>query len=157
VSYDTVELPTGTDGTTTLPDTQPPPDTDIPPEDTAAIECEPDVNGYLSAFCPCTENAECIEGYCVPSGAGKVCTKICVVDCPDGWSCELITGFGADNLFLCLPKPLQVHDHLMGDGFVLSSNNGQFFVNQSVGIPRVVGVTGNESFIVTPGLPKGGK
>ena len=77
----------------------------------------------------------------------------CTVD-----SCDPASGcVNTPSLFVCLPKPLQVHDQLMGDGFVLSSNNGQFFVNQSVGVPRVVGVTGNESFIVTPGLPKGGK
>ena len=134
----------------------PPPDPDVPP-DIVAGECEPDNNGKMPTFCPCEENTECAEGYCIPSVLGKICTETCIEDCPDGWSCELLTGLGNDKVYVCFPNALELRGHLMGDGFVLSSNNGQFSVQQSTGTPRIVGVTSNSSFTVTPGFPQGGK
>jgi len=134
----------------------PPPDADVPP-DIVTGECEPDNNGRIPSFCPCEENTDCAEGYCIPSPIGKICTETCIEDCPDGWSCELLTGLGDDKVYLCFPKALEVRGYLMGDGFGLSSDNEQFSLQQSLGTPRVVGVTSNDSFTVTPGLPKGGK
>jgi hypothetical protein len=137
-------------------DTEPPTDTD-PPPDVSVSECEPTANGKMPTYCPCAENTDCETGYCIPSSMGKVCTDTCIVDCPDSWSCELVSGLGGDTLFLCIPKPLLLRGHLMGDGFNISADNGQFFVYQSIGTPRFVGESTNGTFTVTPGLPNGGK
>ena len=54
--------------------------------------------------CPCTGNSDCEAGYCVESTFGFVCTDECMEDCPDGWECKGISGFGADTIFLCIPE-----------------------------------------------------
>ena len=77
----------GADSTPT--DTAPP---DVP------LSCDDDPGGSL---CPCTENADCSAGFCVPHMGDRVCTMECVEDCPDGFSCLESEGFGADLVYLC--------------------------------------------------------
>ena len=36
----------------------------------------------------CVGNVDCAPGWCVLHLAEQVCTKTCVEECPDGWSCE---------------------------------------------------------------------
>ncbi|MBM4356287.1 MAG: hypothetical protein FJ109_21265, partial [Deltaproteobacteria bacterium] len=59
-------------------------------------------------FCPCQTDAECSSGYCiqVPAsmGGGKVCTMVCVEDCPEGWQCGLVPGSCPDCTFICIPS-----------------------------------------------------
>ena len=74
---------------TTPPDTAPP---DVP------LSCDDDPGGTL---CPCTENADCNAGFCVPHMGDRICTMECVEDCPDGFSCLESEGFGADLVYLC--------------------------------------------------------
>jgi len=136
-------------------DTGPVPDT-TGTEDTTINSCDPTPDGLIPSYCPCEENIECEEGYCVPSSIGKVCTETCINECPSGWSCELVSGTGSDTIFLCLPKPLAVDGHLLGDGFSLMSDNGQFFVHHTLGAPRIIGTSTNSSFQLTSGLPQGG-
>ena len=57
---------------------------------------------------PCTQNAECNSGWCVPTKQGKVCTKTCVESCPDGWNCR--PQVAGDPVFLCLPRWLHICD-----------------------------------------------
>ena len=52
----------------------------------------------------------------------------------------------------CAP---QVKDHLMGDGFSLSSDNGEHFVHHTIGAPRQMRTSTNGIFTVTSGLQKG--
>ena len=52
----------------------------------------------------------------------------------------------------CAP---QVKNHMLGDGFSLSSDNGQHFVHHTVGAPRLMRTSTNGIFTVTPGLLKG--
>ena len=52
---------------------------------------------------PCTDNADCESGYCVPGPDGDVCTFECLDSCPSGWKCTLLKNFGVDAVFVCLP------------------------------------------------------
>ncbi len=54
--------------------------------------------------CPCDDNKECLGGFCVEGPQGFVCTNECFEECPEGWHCKGITGFGADLVFLCVPE-----------------------------------------------------
>ena len=42
--------------------------------------------------CPCATNTDCLSGWCVFHLGEKVCTKTCVEECPEGWSCEPAPG-----------------------------------------------------------------
>ena len=53
---------------------------------------------------PCNSNADCESGYCVDGPTSKVCTEVCVENCPKGWDCSAVTGFGPDVVFLCVPE-----------------------------------------------------
>jgi hypothetical protein len=65
--------------------------------DAAAFSCaEP--NG---AGCPCQDGSDCSSGFCVFHAGEKVCTYECIEDCPTGWTCTEMTGFGTDTVFLC--------------------------------------------------------
>ncbi len=54
--------------------------------------------------CPCDANTDCTSGYCVESSEGFVCTAECLEDCPAGWSCKGLSGFGSDIVFVCVPS-----------------------------------------------------
>jgi len=53
---------------------------------------------------PCTQNDDCLSGYCVESADGNVCTSQCVSECPDGWRCAQDLGSLPDVLFVCVPQ-----------------------------------------------------
>ncbi len=57
---------------------------------------------------PCSDNAECIDGYCVEGYAGRVCTRLCLSKCPDGWSCEQDLAAVPDVIYLCVPSFLRL-------------------------------------------------
>ena len=57
---------------------------------------------------PCTENDECLSGYCVPVGNGSVCSSHCIEDCPAGWECVQDTSAAPDLVFVCLPTSLSL-------------------------------------------------
>jgi hypothetical protein len=57
--------------------------------------------------CACETNDECQSGYCVEgaSGDGRICSVLCVENCPDdAYTCQQ-TGEGPDVTYLCLPAP----------------------------------------------------
>ena len=43
-------------------------------------------------WCPCDTNTDCLSGWCVFHFGDKVCSKTCVEECPEGWSCEPAPG-----------------------------------------------------------------
>ena len=51
---------------------------------------------------PCTENSECLSGFCLPVTDGKACSKSCVDACPAGFRCELVDLGGQDQTFVCI-------------------------------------------------------
>ena len=63
--------------------------------------CESQPYGFA---CPCTGNDECVAGFCVETSDGFVCTEECLEECPAGWKCKGISGYGADVVFLCVPS-----------------------------------------------------
>ena len=103
-----------------LPDTAP--DLlDLSPMDQLHIDAT-DVTDPGGFGWPCTDNSDCISGYCVESADGMVCTGPCVEDCPDGWLCLQSTGSGTDQVFLCQPQhprlcfPCNDHEVCTADG-----------------------------------------
>jgi hypothetical protein len=78
--------------------------TDTTEEKTEWAPCE----GGGEPGCPCDKNIECLKGYCVDTGDGKVCTDTCISTCPKGWTCAQITNAGTDITFVCVPQ----HTHL---------------------------------------------
>ena len=54
------------------------------------------------AGCPCQINDDCGDGFCVLHQGQRVCTAACIEDCPDGWSCREMSGFGTDLVFICV-------------------------------------------------------
>ena len=78
---------------------------------------------------PCVENGDCLSGWCVESNTGPVCTKSCLDDCPEGWSCVGITG-EQDVTFLCVPRddrlcqPCAI-DGQCGSGYCMTFTDGR--------------------------------
>ena len=96
-----------------------PADQHSPPDDGAApgadglADCCPDALGETWGLClvaggfgcPCESAEECLEGWCVDSRHGDVCTSTCIEECPAGFECTQ-TGSATDPVFVCLPSHL---------------------------------------------------
>ncbi|HAN30318.1 MAG TPA: hypothetical protein DCQ06_01850, partial [Myxococcales bacterium] len=54
--------------------------------------------------CPCQEAADCDNGICIQTDAGKRCAQPCVDNCPKGFDCETISVSGSDTVQICIPK-----------------------------------------------------
>jgi cysteine-rich repeat protein len=52
----------------------------------------------------CTDNKQCLSGFCVGHLGGSVCTMECVEECPAGFECRQVTLAGMDVVFVCLSK-----------------------------------------------------
>ena len=77
---------------------------DIPPP---PLDEGPDVEvdwGELGT--PCDDNEDCKSGLCIPTNEGKVCTILCIEECPPGFGCDLLQMPGSDPIYLCLPTHL---------------------------------------------------
>jgi hypothetical protein len=53
---------------------------------------------------PCLENGDCFSGFCIEGPAGKVCTAVCIDDCPEGWSCLQNLSARPDVVYICVPQ-----------------------------------------------------
>ena len=53
--------------------------------------------------CPCEENSDCLTPFCLHDGNEKVCSKLCVEECPPGWQCTGVPRYGPDLWFVCVP------------------------------------------------------
>ncbi|MCA9517326.1 MAG: hypothetical protein KC635_20440, partial [Myxococcales bacterium] len=63
-----------------------------------------DVSGCGGGFgCPCQQNGDCLDERCVESVDGRVCTKRCTTECPDGFDCVTTSALG-DPESLCIPR-----------------------------------------------------
>lgn len=52
---------------------------------------------------PCDSNEDCDSGFCIEGPEGSVCTKTCVEDCPDNWTCRSMQ-IGSDLVSVCIPQ-----------------------------------------------------
>ena len=50
----------------------------------------------------CTENVDCLSGWCAEHMGEKVCTEICQEDCPEGWVCTPIAATLPDVISVCV-------------------------------------------------------
>ena len=57
---------------------------------------------------PCNGNNDCTSGFCVEGPSGFVCTKTCLADCPDGYTCKAILNTQPDVVFLCMPLAVKL-------------------------------------------------
>jgi len=53
---------------------------------------------------PCTQAAECHSGFCILTGEKKICTNLCVTECPEGFVCAPVTNTPPDVTYICLPR-----------------------------------------------------
>ena len=60
--------------------------------------CEPGAGCFLDT---CTENGQCLSGWCVEHMGDGVCTMLCQEECPDGWNCKTV-GSGPDVVSICV-------------------------------------------------------
>ncbi len=81
----------------------PPEDGFVPPED-AFVDTGVECAGPGEFMCECDDNGDCIDGYCVQWGNGKVCTQVCIEDCPNGWQCVQDVQSLPDVKYICLPE-----------------------------------------------------
>ncbi len=86
-----------------------PPESDVNQFDTASDVSLPDGIDFCSVTpapfgCPCEGNTDCVSGFCVEGPYGYVCSQTCIEDCPEGWTCRGIQGFGSDVTFVCVPS-----------------------------------------------------
>ena len=61
--------------------------------------CEPGEGCFLD---PCSENDECLSGWCVEHMGETVCTQTCQEECPDGWTCVQVGASEPDVVFICV-------------------------------------------------------
>ena len=60
--------------------------------------------GVCSGFgCTCTDNDACDSALCVETADGKVCSKSCVDNCPEGFECASVSAGGGDVISMCVP------------------------------------------------------
>jgi hypothetical protein len=77
---------------------------DIPPaeasgDDAVDLPYEPG-----SLFSPCQQSSDCFSGYCIETADGRICTSLCLEECPEGWDCWQDLGSGPDIVFVCVPR-----------------------------------------------------
>ena len=95
-----------TDDTIVFPDLRPvemaaelrPFEQDADP-DVLEPQCKPGDGCLLDE---CSENSDCLSGWCVEHMGEGVCTIPCQDECPDGWTCKMLGGTGPDPVFICL-------------------------------------------------------
>ncbi len=76
-----------------------PDESDDPGNEVLTPECEP---GEGCLFDRCSQNADCLSGWCVGHMGESLCTKTCVLDCPAGFTCKLVSGTQPDAVFICI-------------------------------------------------------
>ena len=74
-------------------------DLDIGKHDFTLRGCDPGEGCFTDG---CSENGQCLSGWCVEHMGEKVCTQTCQEECPDGWTCQQVAGTAPDLVFVCV-------------------------------------------------------
>jgi len=70
--------------------------------------CKPGDGCFLDA---CVTNLDCQSGWCVDHEGGKVCTRSCQDECPEGWTCQQVAESIPDVVWICASNnPFCAHD-----------------------------------------------
>jgi hypothetical protein len=75
---------------------------------TASNKCSPHPQDEGTFGWPCTNNQECLSGFCVDDAHNKVCSITCVEECPTDFACVQCTFCLPDIDFICLPKHARI-------------------------------------------------
>ncbi len=62
------------------------------------VPCAPGEGCFMD---PCTENSQCLSGWCVEHMGEGVCTQQCQEECPPGWGCKSVSS-GPDLVYVCV-------------------------------------------------------
>ena len=65
------------------------------------VGCEPGEGCFLDE---CSENSDCLSGWCVDYLGEGVCSQSCQEECPQGFACKLLGGTGPDPVYVCLSE-----------------------------------------------------
>ena len=68
------------------------------PQPDLAPACRPGEGCFLD---PCSDNGDCLSGWCVEHMGNQVCSMHCVEECPEGWICQDV-GSGPDLIYVCV-------------------------------------------------------
>ena len=52
---------------------------------------------------PCESGSQCLEGFCIQTTDGMLCTQTCQEECPFGWECLLHAPSLPDQIYICAP------------------------------------------------------
>jgi hypothetical protein len=82
-------------------------DGDTPDTPDAEPDIEEDTGPVVMVGDPCDTGEDCPSGHCIESNDGsKFCSDFCVEgSCPEGYTCQFLENSGADQIFLCFPRP----------------------------------------------------
>ena len=73
------------------------------------------------AGAPCQTGNDCLEGFCIQTVDGKLCSVSCVEECPFDWKCVLHTPSLPDEVFFCAAPLVSICQPC--------SNNTECYVN----------------------------
>ena len=68
------------------------------PDESHLPECRPGEGCFLDG---CSENADCLSGWCLEHMGESVCSTVCQEECPAGWQCKAAGG-GPDVVSICI-------------------------------------------------------
>ena len=69
------------------------------PAELPPMGCLPGEGCFLDK---CTENSDCLSGWCVEHMGEGVCSETCVDECPQGWSCKQVGASDPDLVYVCV-------------------------------------------------------
>ena len=72
---------------------------DVGIADVPLLACDPGEGCFMDQ---CEENGDCQSSWCVEHLGEKVCTQTCQEECPNGWSCQQVSGAVPDLVFVCV-------------------------------------------------------
>jgi hypothetical protein len=63
--------------------------------------CQPGEGCFLDK---CSDNEQCLSGWCVEHLGEGVCSQTCQDECPPGWECQQVAGTVPDVVYICVSR-----------------------------------------------------